>query len=137
MINWEHAKKGATVKFRCGGSATLSHDSVFAKEYPIYHVFLKEYGKGRYISNGYFYGGDYNTSALDIVEIIPPPEPKRMERYFNLYLSDKGEQTFGFLFSRIDLAKEAADLDENFYSTVRITCTDDPKNPDPTIEVVR
>lgn len=127
MINWKLAKQGATVKFKCGGC----HEIEKMGKTHFYYVWFKGY---EYV---YAYGKNGNFegragSPFDIVEIIPAPEPKRIEFFVNGYDEFLG----GEWGSKEGAIGEATDSGSTI-ATFKITYTSDPENPSPTIEVVK
>lgn len=130
MINWNLAKKGATIVLRCGGRIELEKDVDFydCRYFP-YTVKGKGYEES-YEDSGLCNWG--SECALDIVSIEPAPEPKRTEVFIPFYTK------YGL--GEINSIKGVAEARINQHGggcLIRITCTDDPNNPDPTIEVVK
>lgn len=111
---WALAKKGATVKFRCGGTIILESYANETDTDP-FTWFITILGTDYYYTdNGRFIDLEEVLHPFDIIDITPEPEVKRHEWVvIPFYVSETEPMRF------------------------KITYTEDQTNPDPTIEVVK
>lgn len=87
-LDWSKATKGAKVKFRCGGEMIIDslvhHPSDDTRQI---------YGPDNIYAGWYNNDGQLRSdveSLLDIIEIIPAPEPRTFEFWVNVYMNSKG-----------------------------------------------
>lgn len=132
MIDWSKAKKGASVKLRCGGIILVSkyyYDELC--DYP-HTIHYDDVCSKTYTNSGSEY--EYKQTPFDIIEIIPAKEPKRIVTYVNGYLEE-------LVWCTPDKDLTILDAKSNkrmrHVATFKITYIPDGENPDPTIEVVK
>ena len=125
-------KAGDTVKFITGGTAVVEKVTPqgFAT-YIKYENFSTYYEYSDQNNGKYTFG---ENSPLEIAEIIPKLEPKRVEWYVNAYENNLEN---GFLNMEVARSKKYDAYYNNYLALFKISYNLDAENPNPKIEVVR